>query len=173
MSASGLSDRARIVGIKVQPFPPLARCPEPAPIEGDADFWYVADKTRLFLACSRDEANDIATRLVHTSDGQVPIDRLPLYVLPFRVGNVWPAFPGQPVSKEDPAYQWHVEAQLEVRVPAGTFTDRFRILLYTNPDETIRWVCPSVGLVAEEYHHHGAIADYRAELALYRIGPPR
>jgi hypothetical protein len=42
-----------------------------------------------------------------------------------------------------------------------------RLALITRPDETIRWVCPGVGIVVWEYHHHGPVSDYRVELVSF------
>jgi hypothetical protein len=38
-------------------------------------------------------------------------------------------------------------------------------LIYrTLPDDKERWVCAGVGLVADEYTHHGWVNHYRIEL---------
>lgn len=90
--------------------------------------------------------------------------------MPFEIGDSWKAFPDIPVDN-DPSCQWYVETQSDVVVPAGAFKDCYRITLYTNPDTTIKWVCKGVGLVAWEYHHNGAVVDYRAELSSYNKNP--
>jgi integrase/recombinase XerD len=70
---------------------------------------------------------------------------------------MWQVFQGRAVDREDPAhrYEWYVDSKRAVDVPAGTFTDCYRVQLSTLPDMLIRWVCPRVGITAVEYTHQG------------------
>lgn len=160
---TGLGDRIRIVEIHESGGPTyLSNC-----LRDTSRYWYVLDETRLFDACSKNEAYEIAMDL--KNEGQWGTsERLmtPDYVAPFEVGNLW-AWDISLPPREDTNYQWHVDAKVDVTVPAGTFKDCYRILLYMLNSSTIRWICPGVGLVAAEYHHHGAQDDFRAELASF------
>lgn len=151
----------------------LGQClAEPAP-GSDGEYWMVADASRLFIACSEDEAKALAVGLVSGPDpehGDAAQQKLPAFVFPFETGNVWQAFPGPPVEEEGPWYQWYVERQLDAPVPAGTLRDCFALLMLTGPDTMSRWVCPGIGIAAAEYYHHGTVNNYRAELVSYEIG---
>ena len=166
---TGLSDKAKIIGVEITGENFMNHCAGDDFMSGDLDTWYVLDDSRLFQLCSRDEASTVATEMVH-GQTQATSSVLPEYVAPFEVGKLWPAFPDIP-PREDTCYQWHVESKVDVSVPAGEFKDCYRLLLYTMPDTTIRWVCPGVGLVAAEYHHHGSIEEYRAELKSFQSPP--
>ena len=166
---TGLSDKAKIIGVEITGESFMNHCAGDDFISGDLDTWYVLDDSRLFQLCSRDEASAVATEMVRGQTQATP-SVLPEYVAPFEVGKLWPAFPDT-APREDTCYQWHVESKVDVRVPAGEFKDCYRLLLCTLPDTVIRWVCPGVGLVAVEYHHHGSIEEYRAELESFQSHP--
>lgn len=168
-----LSDEVYTARIVVAGRDVLGECiAEPAP-GSDGEYWMVADASRLFIACSEDEANALAVGLVSGPDpehGDADQQKLPEFVFPLETGNVWQAFPGPPVVEEEgPWYQWYVESQLGAPVPAGTLRDCFAILMLTGPDTMRRWVCPGIGIAAAEYYHHGTVNNYRAELVSYEI----
>ena len=166
---TGLSDRIKVVGLKVSGENFLNFCIQEGnqPYSGDLETWLVIDSSSLYRACSRQEAYAIARERLSAPDKfALSSGALPMFQAPFEVGKVWPAFPDLP-PRDDTAYQWLVESQVDVTLPAGEFKDCYRILLRTMPDTTVRWVCPGVGLVAEEYHHNGAINDYSYELQAY------
>jgi len=164
---SGPSDRFWIVGTKVSGENYLNKCAGNDLSSGDLDVWYVLNEEHLYQVCSRSEAYEIALEM--RSEDLATIHYLPTYVAPFEVGKLWPAFPDLP-PREDTAYQWFVEAKVDVTVPAGEFKNCYRLLLYTLPDTTIRWVCPGFGMVASTYHHRGSVVDYRAELKSFEVG---
>lgn len=135
-------------------------------IRGDAELWLVTDERRVFEACTRDGAAELAFKLSnHESSAKLPP---PEYVLPFALGSLWGADPTLP-KRADSDYQWLVDAEGSVETPAGRFTDCYRLIYTTLPDHLLRWVCRGVGLVAWEYHHHGTVEDYRAELASWSL----
>lgn len=93
----------------------------------------------------------------------------PTFEGPFEVGDIWRWDPHRPINKEYIDYQWYVLEKVDISVPAGNFENCYRIVLSTLPDNTVKWVCPGVGLVAEEYHHVGSTHDYRIELANFEM----
>lgn len=172
MVNTSISDRVYIAKILVHGRSILARCFGTSTLGSNAEYWIVADESRVFIVCSKTEATSLATELAHGLDGEYGTStppRLPVFVLPLETGKVWQAFPDLPVEIGGSAYLWHVESKLDLRVPAGAFSDCYRIQLLTGPDATKRWVCPGVGLAAIEYNHHGAVHDYRAELVSYEV----
>ncbi len=87
------------------------------------------------------------------------------YILPLRVGRGWGREDGLPrEGPHDTRWEWFVAGRQTISVPAGTFEGCFRLIYETNPDDTQRWICPGVGLVAEEYTHHGTLMHSRIEL---------
>jgi hypothetical protein len=85
---------------------------------------------------------------------------------PLRVGQTW----GDPDlgGIHGTMYRWVVEAEEEQRTPAGTFLSCYRVVYRTNPDVTMRWYCPGVGLVRYQYHHNGTRHDETWELLSYQ-----
>jgi hypothetical protein len=162
---TGLGDKAQIIGLKTIGDIPINNCPY-LDIENTLkNIWLVIDNSRIFQVCSREEAITIATSIVHNIE--LADTLFPIFLVPMKIGQLWKAFPGI-APRNDTSYQWLVEAIVDVSVPEGQYEDCFRLLLYTNPDSTIKWVCKGVGLVAWEYHHHGSINDYRVELSEYK-----
>jgi hypothetical protein len=135
-------------------------------LNGDADFWWVADDHLGFYVCDRNAARALAAGLDggHVDDSKLTPD----YRFPLRAGESW-GYVG--VRRHDNYYRWYVERRLDYQVPAGSFSGCYKLLFYTNPDQQIRWVCPHVGLVAIEYRHHGTVTEGRAELATYSASP--
>ena len=174
---SAFGSSVRLVGVKRSgTSPEYVFCPDESverrgELPGDPQLWYVVDRYRVFYQCTRDGAAKLASRLGVPRSTTNPGGG-PEYLLPFRVGALWGADPGLP-KRDDTAYQWHVEAKLDVSVPAGEFRDCYKLVYFTVPDHEIRWVCPGVGLVSIEYGHHGTIDQYRSELQSYRSGPAR
>jgi hypothetical protein len=165
MITTGPSDEFRLIGIEQEGESMLSPCYGSTRVVGDLPLWYVTDNQRLYAACSQWEAFSIAESLVGSSeDGETDSVWPPQLVVPIDVGDVWPAFPGGLSEPVVPDYNWHVEAKADVNVPAGVFTDCFKISLRTLPDAISRWVCPGVGVAAMEYHHSTVARDYRAEL---------
>lgn len=161
---TGLSDFARIIAVVQTGEDYQSSCSNGLYISGDINLWYVVDDSRFYTACSRATAYRIANAISYEDEQDVgDILKTPEYIVPFEVGNVW-AFWADLPEREDTNYQWHVQDIVDVSVPAGEFTDCFRLLFNTTSASTIRWVCPDVGLVAFEYHHYGTPNDYRAEL---------
>ncbi len=131
------------------------------------DFWLIGDQNNLFTACSRGDALSIADKLINEPN-EFKKTALAEITFPLQVGRLWNAFPNL-TDETGTNYRWFVESNVSITIPAGTFEDCFRILLYTLPDETIRWFCQGIGLVAVEYHHHSVdqTHDYRIELINY------
>lgn len=165
---TGINDYVRIIAVDQSGENFLSQCATTL-ASGDLDIWYVIDNHRFYTACSKNEAYEIAMDLRNEVE-EGPTERLltPDYVLPFEVGNLWAWDPSLP-PREDTNYQWHIQAKVDVDVAAGRFEECYRIVLSTLGSSTIKWVCPGIGLVAEEYHHYGAVDDYRAELVSYGL----
>lgn len=172
MVTTTISDKVYVAKIVVSGRPILVDCHETLTLASDAEYWMVADESRVFIACSKRQATALSADLVTDAGADYATStppKLPAFILPLEEGSVWQAFPDIPANEHDPAYQWHVQSKLDVRVPAGVFTDCYRIQLFTHPDTTKRWVCPGIGIVAAEYNHHGTTHNYRAELLSYEI----
>ena len=88
----------------------------------------------------------------------------PDYVFPLHVGASWGAV-GTPMASH--GYEWYVEGQEPVDVPAGYFADCYRLVFFTNPDDTTLWFCPGVGLARLRYRHHGSVHNEDWELTSY------
>lgn len=78
----------------------------------------------------------------------------PTYVFPLRVGASWGTI-ATPLP--DHWYEWYVEGQEQVDVPAGHFADCYRLVYWTNPGDATLWSCPGVGLARLRYRHHGSV----------------
>ena len=165
---TGYSGRIRIYYIEIsRPASNYAGMVFNAPCgsQGNASITYmiVTDGASLYEVCDRETLLDVAFKL---AAGEKITSSGPTFVLPLVEGALWPYYPNDP-PRDDTAYQWYVETKLDKTVPAGNFTDCYRIIFRTNPDATINFVCPGIGIVASEYHHYGSIVDYTAELTSY------
>jgi hypothetical protein len=89
----------------------------------------------------------------------------PSYVFPLRVGASWGSVSVVPQANH--GYEWYVEGQEDVDVPAGHFADCYRLVFLTSPDDTTRWFCPGVGLARLRYRHHGSVHNEDWELISY------
>ena len=141
-------------------------------VPGPVNVWYVTDETRLYLSCDSETAFAIAQNLLAIKEENADMLReviTPNFEVPLSVGKKWEAFPEAMVPEEDTMYKWYVEDEINITVPAGSFTDCFRIGLHTLPDLTYKYVCPGIGVVAVEYVHHGSTMNYRIELSTYSI----
>jgi len=161
---TGPGDKFQVVGIKTDGENPLRFCEkQPGSPAISPDAYYAINKEQLYVVCTLDEAYKVANEVLAAPETIIPASgQTPDYVFPFEVGNTW--------QWDDSSDKWYVESIVDVTTPAGHFTDCYRIVLFTLPDTSIRWVCPGVGLVAAEYHHHGSMREIRAELASYQIG---
>ena len=90
----------------------------------------------------------------------------PFLILPLKVGDGWGEDPE--FKRDDHWYQWYVEEEETITVPAGTFKC-LRLAYRCNPDHELIWFCPNVGIVKQEYVHHGSIANMFMELTSYGI----
>lgn len=88
----------------------------------------------------------------------------PRYVFPLYVGASWGAV-GTRVPEH--WYEWYVEEQEDVDMPAGHLTGCYRLVFRTNPDDTTCWFCPGVGLARLRYRHHGSVHNEDWELLSY------
>ena len=89
----------------------------------------------------------------------------PSYVFPLHVGASWGSISAVPQANH--WYEWYVEGQEDMDVPAGHFADCYRLVFLTSPDDTTRWFCPSVGLARLRYRHHGSVRNEDWELTSY------
>lgn len=139
-----------------------------------AEKWYVTDISHVYTACTQDELGSVITMLMNKKYSKTPIAdasySIAILTFPLAVGNKWQAFGDLPPSNENTSYSWYVEEKLDYVVPAGNFSDCYRIALYTLPDVSIRYFCNGIGTVAMEYHHNGTPVDYRVELSSYSLG---
>jgi len=134
-----------------------------------AEKWYITDPLRVYVACTEDELGEIIDELMYQTRApgypQPNYDEIiPILEFPLEVENIWPAFPGQSLLEDSVSYAWYVEEKLDYSVPAGKFTDCYRVVLYTASGVSIRYFCDGVGPVAMEYHHFGSPVDFRVEL---------
>ena len=132
-------------------------------------FWFVAKRLSVYASCDKEKATHLAASLTETFTHNVPI-KGPEYLLPFHPGGFWGADLAQP-RRADKHYQWNVEAKLPIAIPAGNFKDCYELDYLTGPDDEERCVCAGVGLVIDEYTHHGWVNHYRAELLSFTSGP--
>jgi hypothetical protein len=92
-------------------------------------------------------------------------DSLEILRKPLKVGQQWAPFGEK--ALEDAAegwYVWRVEEQKDLMTQAGLFQDCLYLVLWTAPDHSLKWFCPGVGFVYQEYHHHGTPGDQYWEL---------
>ncbi len=84
------------------------------------------------------------------------------YIFPLNPKNKW-GFLGE---KDDSGmYCWIIFEEKEgIEVPAGKFDNSTSIILRTGPDYTIKHLVPGIGLVSEEYSHHGTPIERKKEL---------
>lgn len=164
---NAFGDYSRIIGIEVTGDSLLAPCVTSQSANNSPDYWIVVTATAIYYTCDRLEVNSIVqvVRESVETGKSIPAGVSPEFELPLEVGKTWgeEVIEGAP-TRDDTAYQWYVQAQVDVAVPAGEFTDCFKVIYYTLPEDLMRWVCPEVGIVAGEYHHHGSQHDYRFEL---------
>jgi hypothetical protein len=169
---TGPSDQFQVMGIKLDGENPFRYCEkEPGSPAISPDAYYAMNQEQLYIVCTRSEAFQAINQTLAASGGTLPaVGEKPDFVFPFEVGKMWPAFPEDMSPPDDPFYKWYVEDMVDVTTPAGHFSDCYRLVLFTLPDTSFRWVCPGVGLVAAEYFHHGTVMEIRAELASYQLG---
>jgi len=96
---------------------------------------------------------------------QVNESTSPHYVFPLHVGASWGSV--SVVPRAGHCYEWYVEGQEDVDMPAGHFAGCYRQIFYTNPDDTTLWFCPGVGLARLRYRHHGSVHNEDWELTSY------
>ncbi|MEN6293692.1 MAG: hypothetical protein ABFD07_16955 [Methanobacterium sp.] len=163
---TGLSDKVKIVEFTIDGSNYKNECNMEL-TSGKTSIWYILDSSHLYVSCSKNEANEIASVIIHPDNG----DTLPLpeYVFPLSVGTKWAEFNEEDVKNQSNDYVWYVESIIPVDVPAGKYQNCYRILLRTNPDTTIKYVCSNVGLVSYLYSHNGSVDDYSVELTKYKI----
>jgi hypothetical protein len=130
-------------------------------------WWYVVSNHQVFSRCGQKDAEDLASSL-KTSSATGIVDGLE-YVFPFHEGAVWGADPADEV-RNDGMYQWMVAGKTDVKIPSGKFKGCYDVLFRTLPDHEERWICPGVGLVSQEYEHHGTENSYLIQLRSYSIG---
>lgn len=171
MVTTGYQDSVRIFTIEQQGEAITPECFGLGSLPDAQKYWVVANDEQVFVTCDETKASKLAMELRLLIDPRhTPTPELsaPTYLLPLEAGKLWPMYPGLP-PRDDTAYQWHVDSRLDVSVPAGNFTGCYRILLFTGPDDSVRYICPGIGLVAAEYHHKGMPVNYRFELASYNF----
>lgn len=102
------------------------------------------------------------TRTLEFREGGVYEKGDPLLLFPLEVGQQWLAF-----GPDIPEYQWVVETKESVTTPAGSFTNCYRVSLWTRPDHTIIWFCDGIGIVRKTAAHHPP--DWIYEWQLYQL----
>lgn len=125
---------------------------------GVTRFFYVVDKDNGEVHRYTEEE----IKEVLTDSCKVNLSGFPEYIFPLEKDLKW----GDPdqLDREDKMYFRYVENVEDIILPAGTFKNCFKIVYQSLPDETIEWLCPYVGIVRMEYHHHGTITDHISEL---------
>lgn len=143
-------------------------CQASAATPGIVDFWYVVQPTRIFVRCTEADARSLAATLIASPASPISSGDGPEYVLPFHVGAFWDNDPDE--RRNDGMYRWNVIASGSVSVPAGRFNGCFQTSYQTMPDDEERWVCPGVGLVEQDYDHHGSTNEITIKLTEYHAG---
>lgn len=143
-------------------------CPAGAATPTTVHFWYVVQPTRVFVRCTEGDARALAAVLTARPAAPISPDDGPEYALPFRVGAFWDNDPG--VKRDDAMYRWNVIARGSITVLAGRFSGCFETTYQTLPDDEERWICPGVGLVEQNYDHHGTVNQVAIELTAYQAG---
>ena len=186
----------QLAGVKRDGDPPsYASCPVEkdlrSPDHTKPDFWYVTDRYRVFIVCTQQDAGKLVSTLGNSPSGKIS-NFGPDYVLPFKSGETWGADPDT-APRDDNFYEWAVEGQGDITVPAGKYKGCYSIIFRTLPDHeikdicpgvglvatrslgeyAIKDICPGVGLVADEYEHHGTLDEHRVELTHYSSGAVR
>ncbi len=118
--------------------------------ELDRHFYYVAAGQKVYRAYGDEQVERIL------QDPEDP-NLWPEYVFPMQVGDEWGS--ADMLARKDGFYVWRVEAQENITVPAGCFTDCYQLALWTLPDDTHIGFCPGTGMVSYKYHHHGSVHD--------------
>jgi hypothetical protein len=167
-----ISPSLRIIAIsRVGTLPQdFGECPAGAATPGTVQFWYIVQPTRIFVRCTEADARSLANTLNASPGTPISSDDGPQYVLPFRSGAFWDNDPT--VQRDDTMYRWNVIASGSVTVPAGRFDGCFETAYVTLPDDEERWACPGVGLVEQDYNHHGSVNEITIKLTAYQAGPP-
>ena len=174
----GSNEAIQIYRVERSGAPPIGLdCAVEENSEGIQTLWYIVDGSRLFVACTQDEREQIMTawyqeRLIFSAT-PAPELSTPFLKFPITLGAKWSRWADTPPRDDDGMYVWIVESTMdEVTTLAGTFTGCFRIALHTNPDVTIRVICKDVGLVSWLYHHIGSLQDYSGELSSLQLSAP-
>lgn len=130
--------------------------------QGNQQGQYVALGNRLYKWFGHQETSRlIAQQGQGFEDNQV-------LVVPLASGQVWGA--PQHLVRGDGLYFWHVQGQEDLATPAGKFAGCYELALRTNPDHINVWFCPGIGIVRQEYHHHGSVMDELDVLQKYVSG---
>jgi hypothetical protein len=123
------------------------------------DRWSSAQTSRLFYAVlgnalyqTPPELGAAEAQQLLGTLGRGQNEWQPEYVFPLEVGAAFGAV-GTPTP--DHGYEWLVEAQEAVQVPAGQLEDCYRLALRTNSGDALRWFCPGVGLARARYSFQG------------------
>jgi hypothetical protein len=144
------------------------------PTIGTVNKWYITDENNLYVGCSEEAKNKIASALYAQYFLNTPATEtqslLPKITFPLKIDSQWRAFYDMPLAPDgNKDYTWYVESNESIETAAGKFNECFKIVLYTLPDTSFKYVCKGVGVVALEYHHNGSPYKYRVELASYSL----
>jgi hypothetical protein len=96
------------------------------------------------------------------SDGGVDNQFYRIIQWPVEIGTWW-------YFSETIGYIWEIFASEDVTTQAGAFEDCFILGLATRPDTTVRWFCPGIGFVREDYRHNGTVHNEFWELIEYSL----
>lgn len=133
--------------------------------QGTVNKWYITFDNKLYVACSEDGKVAILQSLYEELSSPDTANKItPKIIFPLEEENSWGAITE---PREDDMYKYYVETKTSLSMPAGNFTNCYKIVFYTLGDSSIRYVCPGVGDVALEYHHYGNPINYRVELQSY------
>ena len=161
--------RRYIIAALLLYFCPLCLAGTPTVKQGDTLVFLVHDE-------DQDENGDITVfhegekvkikrSISHRSEKAFTPDTGLEYGRPLQVGLKLDVLTLEPCPKGQTMWCYFVEKKEDVTVPAGTFTNCFKIVNEANPDIVTDWYYPGVGIVKEIYHHKsGTIADQTVEL---------
>ena len=136
-----------VVGVETTGENHLPPCP-------DNFHWYIYDRSRFYVVCSRRHvsgaANEIAgnsepTMVVHDGITSDTITLKPQYMTPFDIGAEW---------RSPYAYAVVME-KVTKTTPIGAFNNCYQIEYQAVHYQEWRYLCPGIGLAAIEVDDHG------------------
>ena len=155
----------------------IARISEESGLENDIldkEFYFVVEyktgniyKLSIDLEEGSDKTSTIESLIMNdlkkpVQEREYLTDSNTEYIFPLDKNKKW-GFLGE--RDDSGMYCWTIFEEKEgIEVPAGKFNNSTSIIMRTNPDHIVKHLVPGIGLVSEEYSHHGTPKEYKKEL---------